>query len=314
FDEDDEGFQFKRVTSKKPRSSIEGPKLNPVTEDQKPQQSPKRGRPRKKRLDVGNDGAEDTNRTPDVAVKKSTRTTRNAAPAEVETQAGSTSRSTRKHDQAEAPPTRQHEHPEPAPAEKKRKKGRPAKQKPEERNGFVSPEPVQTSTATISLPMADTPVIQRNKEMRTKKSEKGNRRSSLGMRGRRASSLIDSGTSNALPHKEVDTAEFYKHIASDLPEPRRMRQLLIWCATRAMGDKPTGFHSKDQNARSEDQSARLAARVIQEEILKDFSMNSELSNWFEREDANPPAVVVKKPNPKNVQNLDKIGELEEQIQ
>lgn len=55
----------------------------------------------------------------------------------------------------------------------------------------------------------------------------------------------------ALPHKEVDTADFYKHIASDLPEPRRMRQLLIWCATRAMGDRPSG-------SRSEDESARLA--------------------------------------------------------
>lgn len=195
-EEDDEGFQFTRVTTKKPRSSIEGPKLKPVVEDQTPQQSPKRGRPRKKRLDAGNDGTEDTNQTPDVAVKKSTRATRNAPSGEVETQTGSTSRSTRKHDQAKAPPTRQHDSPEPGPSEKKRKKGRPAKSKQEERNGFVSPEPVQTSTATISLPMADTPVIQRNKEMRTKKSEKGNRRSSLGMRGRRASSLIDSGNSN----------------------------------------------------------------------------------------------------------------------
>lgn len=30
-----------------------------------------------------------------------------------------------------------------------------------------------------------------------------------------------------------------------------MRQLLIWCGTRAMGDKPSG-------SRSEDESARLA--------------------------------------------------------
>lgn len=60
-----------------------------------------------------------------------------------------------------------------------------------------------------------------------------------------------TNTLSALPHKEVSTAEFYKHIASDLPEPRRMRQLLIWCATRAMGEKPSG-------SRSEDQSARLA--------------------------------------------------------
>ena len=56
------------------------------------------------------------------------------------------------------------------------------------------------------------------------------------------------------------------------------------------------------------------ARVIQEELLKDFSTNSELSNWFAREDTAPPAIVVKKPHPKNVQNADKIKELEEQIQ
>jgi kinetochore protein Mis13/DSN1 len=56
------------------------------------------------------------------------------------------------------------------------------------------------------------------------------------------------------------------------------------------------------------------ARQIQEEVLREFSNTSELSNWFSREDVNPPAVVVKKPNPRNVQNLDKIKELEEHIQ
>lgn len=56
------------------------------------------------------------------------------------------------------------------------------------------------------------------------------------------------------------------------------------------------------------------ARVIQEELLKDFSSKSELSNWFSREDVTPPTVVVKKPNPRNLQNTDKIKELEEQIQ
>jgi kinetochore protein Mis13/DSN1 len=50
---------------------------------------------------------------------------------------------------------------------------------------------INTDTTKIALPFADTPIIRRNKEMR-----KGERRSSLGMRGRRASSLIDSGTSN----------------------------------------------------------------------------------------------------------------------
>ena len=48
----------------------------------------------------------------------------------------------------------------------------------------------------IALPFADTPVIRRNKAMREGRGSQGERRSSLGMRGRRASSLIDSGTSN----------------------------------------------------------------------------------------------------------------------
>ncbi len=47
----------------------------------------------------------------------------------------------------------------------------------------------------VSLPFADTPIIRRNKEMR-KGVENGSRRSSLGQRGRRASSLIDSGKSD----------------------------------------------------------------------------------------------------------------------
>lgn len=102
---------------------------------------------------------------------------------------------------------------------------------------FESPaaeEPSQGSK--VALPMSDTPIINRNKEMRKKGT--GNRRSSLGSRGRRASSLIDSGQT-ALPHREVKPAEFYKHIeAEGLPEPRRMKQLLTWCGERALSEKP----------------------------------------------------------------------------
>lgn len=126
----------------------------------------------------------------------------------------------------------------------------------------------------IALPFADTPIIKRNKEMR-KGGGGGHRRSSTGLRGRRASSLIDSGTSNggqhfpddepgnttgdfldnqadtadgvAVPHAEVQAEEFYKHIEQSLPEPRRMKQLLTWCGTRALPDKPAG-EVKDSSA------------------------------------------------------------------
>lgn len=68
----------------------------------------------------------------------------------------------------------------------------------------------------------------------------------------------------ALPHREVRTADFYKHIADEgLPEPRRMRQLLIWCATRALGEKPSSFHQEDQSAHLAGKFIRKLRRIVQ---------------------------------------------------
>ncbi|KAK7516411.1 kinetochore protein-like protein Mis13 [Phyllosticta citriasiana] len=155
----------------------------------------------------------------------------------------------------------------------------------------------------IALPFADTPIIKRNKELR-KGGGSGHRRSSTGLRGRRASSLIDSGTSNAVPHAEVATEEFYKLIEDSLPEPRRMKQLLVWCGTRALPEKPSGDVP--------DSSAIMAARAIQQELLNDFASKSEMSNWFDREEVEPTA-VVKKPNPRNQDNAKRLEELEAEV-
>ncbi|CEJ57425.1 hypothetical protein PMG11_06119 [Penicillium brasilianum] len=296
YDEDADGFQFSLLPSKKAKPSIEvAPRLaHSDVENTTPKPSPRRGRPPKKRVEENAGSA--NGKTAELPTRRPTRRSLRAADAEPEVHAESAARSSRNRDSHEDQPL-----------ERKKKRGRPAKTKTNESNGYHSPEQPPTGIK-VALPTADTPVIQRNKEFRGAKSSKGGRRSSLQMRGRRASDLIDSGTSNALPHREVSTADFYKHIADEgLPEPRRMRQLLIWCATRALPDKPSGSHS-------EEISARLAARAIQEEILKEFSSNSGLSDWFSREDVSPPTVVVKKPNPRNVQNTDKIKELEEQIQ
>ncbi|KAI0019312.1 hypothetical protein F4780DRAFT_449107 [Xylariomycetidae sp. FL0641] len=154
----------------------------------------------------------------------------------------------------------------------------------------------------IALPFSDTPIINRNKEMRRKT---GARRSSLGMRGRRASSLIDSGHT-AIPHRAVDSSEFYKHIeAEGLSEPRRMKQLLTWCGERSLAEKPP-LGSLNSNA-------ILGARAIQDQLLKDFSSKSEFSDWFAREEVpRPPA--VEKPNPRNTELDEKISALEERVQ
>ncbi|KAF9774609.1 hypothetical protein IL306_007376 [Fusarium sp. DS 682] len=160
-------------------------------------------------------------------------------------------------------------------------------------------------SATIALPMSDTPIINRNKEMR-KKGGNSNRRSSLGNRGRRASSLIESGQT-AIPHREVNSADFYKHIeAEGLTEPRRMKQLLTWCGERALSGKPP--HGTLNS------NAILGARAIQDQLLKDFAARSEFSDWFSREDDAPEAPVVLKPNPRNVELDEKLAQLEINIQ
>lgn len=309
YDEDADGFQFTRVASKKARPSLTGGvKIpEPVAEEPAPKPSPRRGRPPRAKTAKATTSTPPAAEGPAEQAKKpeaTTRTTRQTRGNARRTSAEpATTTATRESESPFGSTTRKRDDTEPFPplaVEKKRKKGRPPKSKPVEApatttttttaNGFISPEPtpVQAATTKIALPLADTPVIRRNKEMRAEKAEKGQRRSSLGMRGRRASSLIDSGASNggqhshpvqksddvddiidhpgddvgadtdallshtALPHREVDTKDFYKHIASEgIPEPRRMRQLLTWCATRAMGEKPSG-------SRSDDESARLA--------------------------------------------------------
>ena len=56
----------------------------------------------------------------------------------------------------------------------------------------TQPIEITFDATKIALPFADTPRIQRNKDMRKTNAA---RRSSLGLRGRRASSLIDTGKS-----------------------------------------------------------------------------------------------------------------------
>lgn len=168
----------------------------------------------------------------------------------------------------------------------------------------------------IALPFSDTPINRKNKEFRKKGGTgggAGGRRSSMSMRGRRASSLIESGHS-AIPHREVGAAEFYKHIeAEGLSEPRRMKQLLTWCGERALSEKP-----KHGTAGA---PAVLGARAIQDALLKDFGSRSEFSDWFSREDepsdaatgGKPKRPVIVKPNPINVEHEQKIAALEERI-
>ena len=84
-----------------------------------------------------------------------------------------------------------------------------------------------------------------------------------------------------------------------------MKQLLTWCGSRALPEKPSG-NVKNANA-------IMAARAIQQEIIDDLASKPELSDWFSREETAPPT-VVKKPNPQNVKNEAMLAELEQEVQ
>lgn len=175
----------------------------------------------------------------------------------------------------------------------------------------------------IALPFSDTPVINRNKDFR-KKGGSSQRRSSLGMRGRRASSLIENGHS-AIPHREVEAAEFYKHIEEGMLEPRRMRQLLTWCGERALSEKPPHgtkgssavlggeFPKPGPTERGDGKANMATARAIQDQLLKEFSSRPEFSDWFSREDV-PRQPAILKPNPRNLEHDAKIAELEAKVE
>jgi kinetochore protein Mis13/DSN1 len=56
----------------------------------------------------------------------------------------------------------------------------------------------------------------------------------------------------------------------------------------------------------------FTARVIQEELLNEFSSRNNLSYWYDREDTTP-TVLVKKPNSRNIQNAEKLLQLEAEL-
>jgi kinetochore protein Mis13/DSN1 len=178
YDEEDDGFMFTRAKSKRTKATTT-PREDPIREDVHQDiklTNQKRSRKKSTELSVSN------NEEAIVVRKRSTRNSGDGnaiEPSEVQIQKKRSKRISVEPQQATSHNER------PAHKDSSRARART----PE--NNYIS-----TESTKIALPFADTPVIRRNKEMRKASNE--SRRSSLSMRGRRASSLIDSGTSNGL--------------------------------------------------------------------------------------------------------------------
>lgn len=187
YEEDDGGFQFSRKDTKKPKSSSEQQPIPSPIKSNAPL-SPRRGRPPKTKDHKDSRSPATIGESPTLGVV-STKPQRGRPKRVPEESYNEGDRNNRTLNRSEAEQL--------IPEAKSRHRGRQEKSKETQQNGFISPEQSQImTTSKIALPFADTPVIRRNKEMREKGASKGQRRSSLGMRGRRASSLIESGASN----------------------------------------------------------------------------------------------------------------------
>ncbi|KAF2011548.1 hypothetical protein BU24DRAFT_376797 [Aaosphaeria arxii CBS 175.79] len=281
YDEDDDGFQFTRRTTRKSAAKAQQQPATETIPEEPAKPAPAPARRKKTPAAAPSAPIPEQN---DVAPKRRRSTRLSADQEQIEIQQGAQKPAPKRVRKSVAPPVEKEREREkakskkqttPAPetaVEDRSARAQPIVKTPNQNELHVAKKRDGAATK-IMLPFADTPVITRNKEMR-KASKDGHRRSSSGLRGRRASSLIDSGLSNALPHSEVEVREFYKYIEQSLPEPRRMKQLLTWCGSRALPAKPSGS-VKDANA-------IMAARAIQQELIDDFASKPELSDWFSR--------------------------------
>lgn len=227
-DEDDDGFKFSRVKKQKPltppppsppiatadqQANANGQKLDGEIQrkaSRKTRQPPRKDKEVQSQQNAEN---EDVHKAPkqtkrrmsfSTPTKKDTQPTRRSKRLSTDSNDGSKNPAT-KVAQPTSPvrsrDTRPAKHKLPAEQPSEHPSNllpSPAKAKSKQPASVQDSVPAQDENVAtkISLPFADTPVISRNKAMRQGKSTKGERRSSLGLRGRRASSLIDTGTSN----------------------------------------------------------------------------------------------------------------------
>jgi kinetochore protein Mis13/DSN1 len=191
YDEDDDGFLFTRAKTRKVRASI--PKAAPASAPIVAEPQPNPSDESRHAGGLGDLG--------ELAKKKKRNKMSFSTPnVREEKQVRRSKRLSDEHDQREGSPqhkARRKAIIEPAPTAKVQSQthDQPSTREktPAVPTYVIAGE--EPSATRIALPFADTPVIRRNKEMREGKSGKGERRSSLGLRGRRASSLIDSGNS-----------------------------------------------------------------------------------------------------------------------
>ncbi|KAG7714806.1 hypothetical protein KL949_004642 [Ogataea haglerorum] len=158
------------------------------------------------------------------------------------------------------------------------------------------PKPALPKQSTLSKILSQARTKEVKPEYEVKK-----RRSSLSNRGKRLSSVGNGFV--AEPDREIPVEELYRHVSQDLPDPHKMRQLMVWCAKRGASKGPKKKIS----------TAESIANVIEDEVIRDLADGKINTSWWLAEDddnevdhgstanLNKPIIVL--PNKANEENM-----------
>ncbi|CUM47630.1 uncharacterized protein AC631_03178 [Debaryomyces fabryi] len=140
---------------------------------------------------------------------------------------------------------------------------------------------------------------------------KNKRRASYYNRGKRVLSIGNGFV--GVPHEDVPTSDYYKLLDTSLPEPHRMRQLLIWSFKKKLDQEEKLSKTKSKTETTEDQTVINIAKVIKEEVLRDLVDGQISISWYNRdenEDETNDNLLTNKevtlPNPLNITNEENI--------
>ncbi|KAJ1334390.1 hypothetical protein BSLG_007545 [Batrachochytrium salamandrivorans] len=157
---------------------------------------------------------------------------------------------------------------------------------------------------TLPILATDTPKIIKNKEFREGGGRR--RRSSMGMRGKRVSSF--NSNTFGMPHETIASEEYYRLLDAEQSDPVRMRQLLVWCAHKAMNDIPNRLSNGSA-------STDLLVREIQTEIISALHQRKINISWYQRpvdssevsNDSSSQSKSGKLPHPANLDHASNIA-------
>lgn len=136
-------------------------------------------------------------------------------------------------------------------------------------------------------------------------SFKNRRRSSYFNRGKRVLSIGNGFMGE--PHRDVSATSYFKLLDTSIPEPDRMRQLLIWCFKNKLNQEETEIRKIETS--TEDQTIINIAKVIKEEVIHDLMEKKIPISWYNRSTANDKELLekeIKVLNPLNILNKENI--------